>query len=435
LKKDLLMDAIPIKGLVNDFEWFKSNLDGILQNGIDAAGTIPVLHHNDGEYARFVNKHVLNLHERVLILLGLCQYLDPSLCNKLIRDDNHFRLVQCKRTGVLIPTAETFLILVSGNLIQKRIVSHHYLGTEHLFYRKSVINVGESDEDVAPFFGALNITPSFRELFLYNRYSSPRFNKEFPAHLLETHMGWEDLIMNPATAERLEEIKAFLDHGETLRKEWGLSKHMKQGYRCLFYGPSGTGKTLAATLLGKHIQREVYRVDLSTVISKYIGETSKNLNALFNTAEDKNWILFFDEGDALFGKRVDTAQTDDKNAHFANQDIAFLLQRIENYNGLIIVASNFRKNMDDAFSRRFQSIVHFDILKPELRKQYWLDNLPSKISLSNGIDLEQISKIHPFSPASIINIINRVSLQTIRKNLAEISAEDLDLCIKDELIK
>jgi hypothetical protein len=394
-----------------------------------------VLHPGEGEYARFVMENSLDMNERLLILLGLCQLLDPSLCNKMVTDDNRFRLVQCKRTGVLLPTGETFLMLISQNSAAHRVELHHYLSANHLFYRKSVLSIGETEDDVSAFYGTLNLTSSFRELFLYNRYSSPRFNKEFPAHLLETHMGWDDLTINPATAERLEEIKAFLDHGEALRKDWGLSKHMKKGYRCLFYGPSGTGKTLAATLLGKHIGREVYRVDLSTVISKYIGETSKNLNALFNTAEDKNWILFFDEGDALFGKRVDTAQTDDKNAHFANQDIAFLLQRIENYNGLIIVASNFKKNMDDAFSRRFQSIVHFDILNPDLRKQYWLDNLPRAVDLGAGIDLEQIAKKHLLSPASIINVINRVSLQTIRKNRKEISAADLELCIKDELIK
>ncbi|MDQ3110550.1 MAG: ATP-binding protein, partial [Bacteroidota bacterium] len=120
-------------------------------------------------------------------------------------------------------------------------------------------------------------------------------------------------------------LSTYDAHGEELKNSWGLGKHMKAGYRCLFYGPSGTGKTLAATLLGKHIGREVYRVDISSVISKYIGETSKNLNALFNTAEDKDWILFFDEGDALFGKRVDTAQSDDKSSHHSNQDVAYLL--------------------------------------------------------------------------------------------------------------
>ncbi|MCW3085109.1 MAG: family ATPase [Bacteroidetes bacterium] len=424
-----------IKGLASDFEWLQNNLEAIIEKGIQNIEPAPELSGTDDAYAKYVNVHSLDVNERLLILLSLSQYLDSTLLKKLVRDDNDFRLVQCPKTGVLLPTGETFLTLVSQNSLQNRMEAHRYLGTDHLFYRKSVLSMGEATSDASAYYGVLNLTASFRELFLYNRHSSPRFNKEFPAHLLETHLNWDDLIINPVTAERLEEIKAFLDHGETLRKKWGLSKHMKQGYRCLFYGPSGTGKTLAATLLGKHVQREVYRVDLSTVISKYIGETSKNLNALFNTAEDKDWILFFDEGDALFGKRVDTAQSDNTNAHFANQDIAFLLQRIENYNGLIIVASNFKKNMDDAFSRRFQSIVHFDVLNADLRKQYWEDNLPTAVSLGTGIDLEQIAKKHPLSPASIINIINRVSLQTIRKNKTEIGSADLELCIKDELIK
>jgi SpoVK/Ycf46/Vps4 family AAA+-type ATPase len=324
---------------------------------------------------------------------------------------------------------------VAQNDITKRLAAHRYLSADHLFYKKSILSLGETDVNVAPYYGVIDITPSFRDLFLYNKYSSPKFNKEFPAHLMQTHLTWNDLVLNPSTAERLEEIKSFLDHGDALKKEWGLGKHMKQGYRCLFYGSSGTGKTLAATLLGNHIQREVYRVDLSTVISKYIGETSKNLNALFNTAEDKNWILFFDEGDALFGKRVDTAQTDDNNSHFANQDIAFLLQRIENYNGLIIVASNFKTNMDNAFSRRFQSMVHFDVLNEELSIQYWKDHFPPNVSFGAGIDFNLIVKRDPLSPASIINVINRVCLKTISKNKTEISLADLTLCIKDEKIK
>jgi hypothetical protein len=412
------------QGLLSDFNLLKEKLPLMETMGIAAFDPVP-LQWSDGAYARFVNEHALNPQERVLLLLALAQYLDPELLRILLNEHNDFRLVQCNKTGQLLPTGETFLRLVSPASVQERVEAHAYLGTGHLFYRKSVIDFGEVNEGMASFFGVLKLTASFRELFLYNRHNSPRFSPEFPAHLLETKLAWTDLVMNPSTAERLEEIKAFLDHGEEMRSSWGLGKHMKSGYRCLFYGPSGTGKTLAATLLGKHIGREVYRVDISSVISKYIGETSKNLNALFNTAEDKDWILFFDEGDALFGKRVDTAQADDKNSHHSNQDVAYLLQRIENYNGLVIVASNLRNNMDSAFSRRFQGIVHFDVLNVELRKKYWMDNLPSKATLAAGIDLEVISRRHHLSPAAIINVINRVSLMTISKNINEIKHEYL----------
>jgi len=422
-------------GLIDDFKKFREKLKDIVEKGIDAFEPKEEFHGSEGAYIQFVKENTLNKEERLLILLSLAQYLEPLLFTEFKTKTNELCLVQCTKTGLLLPTGETFLKLVSGNSISKRIETHGILNTDHLFYRKSVIDLGEVCEGVANLFGVLKLTATYREIFLYNRHSKPRFSPEFPAHPLETDLDWKDLVINPATAERLQEIKAFLDYSKPLREKWGLSKHMKQGYRCLFYGPSGTGKTLAATLLGKHVNREVYRVDMSSVISKYVGETSKNLNALFNTAEDKDWILFFDEGDALFGKRIDTSSADDKNSHFANQDIAFLLQRIENYNGLVIVASNFKKNMDDAFSRRFLSVVHFDLLEEELRKQYWLDNIPANAKLGTGIDIALIAKRHPLSQASIINIITRVCLQTIKKDSTEIKSSDLELCIKDELIK
>jgi hypothetical protein len=423
------------KGLLSDFEKLNDNFSRILENGIDDFFPDSKFEAQGGAYAEFVMKHSLNREERLLILLSLMHYINPSLTDQLKNERNDFRLVQCSKTGLMLPTGETFLKLVSAKNTHARIEAHRYFSTDHLFYRKSVIEFGETNEGVAAFFGVLKLTPAYRELFLYNKHTRPRFSQEFPAHLLETKLCWEDLVINPVTADKVAEIRDFLDHGNTLREEWGLKKHMKPGYRCLFYGPSGTGKTLAASLLGKHIGREVYRVDISSVISKYIGETAKNLNSLFNTAEDKDWILFFDEGDALFGKRVDTSQSEDKNSHFANQDIAYLLQRIENYNGLVIVASNFRKNMDDAFSRRFQNIVHFDLLNHELSKKYWLDNFPKNITLASGIDFDVIVKRSPLSPASIINVINRVCLKTIRKGSVEISSADLELCIKDEQYK
>lgn len=427
--------SAPPTGLIADFQKFRDQLNNILQNGGEDFFPCSSFSESDGAYARFVTENSLNREERLLLLLAMMQHLDPALANQLLTESNTYYLLPNRKTGLFLPTGETFLRLVSGTDMNARVRAHHYLGADHLFYRKSVIELGETDAGVSRLFGALELTQTYRDLFLYNRHNSPRFSSQFPAHLLKTNLEWNDLVINPTTATKLDEIRAFLDHSETLRESWGLKKHMKAGYRALFYGPSGTGKTLAATLLGNHIGREVYRVDISSVVSKYIGETAKNLNALFNTAEDKNWILFFDEGDALFGKRVDTAQADDKNSHYGNQDIAFLLQRIENYNGLVIVASNFRKNIDDAFSRRFQNLVLFDLLNPELSKKYWQDNLPANVTLAAGIDLDLIVKRHQLSPASIINVINRVCLMTIRKESTEISAVDLELCIKDELYK
>jgi len=135
-------------------------------------------------------------------------------------------------------------------------------------------------------------------------------------------MEWPDLVLHPNTLRQIREIENAIKHNDTLLHEWGMDKRIKPGCRVLFYGPPGTGKTLTATLLGKHTGKDVFRIDLSRVVSKFIGETEKNLSRLFDKAEHKDWILFFDEADALFGKRTDIRDAHDK---YANQEVAYLL--------------------------------------------------------------------------------------------------------------
>ena len=129
--------------------------------------------------------------------------------------------------------------------------------------------------------------------------SKPRFSIDFPAEYIETEMEWDDLVLHPTTLGQIRDIENWINHNDTLLREWGMQKKIKPGYRALFYGPPGTGKTLTATLLGKYTGKDVFRIDLSRVVSKYIGETEKNLSRLFDKAKNKNWILFFDEADAV----------------------------------------------------------------------------------------------------------------------------------------
>ena len=154
-----------------------------------------------------------------------------------------------------------------------------------------------------------------------------------------------------------EGLQSLNHHASTIAAELQKSLPVKNK-RILFIGAPGTGKKTFASLIGQQSGKEVYRVDLSIVVSKYIGETEKNLKKIFDEAENKNWILFFDEADALFGKRTNVRDAHDK---YANQEVAYLLQRIENYDGLVILATNMKNNIDDAFTRRFHAIIHFPL--------------------------------------------------------------------------
>ena len=196
----------------------------------------------------------------------------------------------------------------------------------------------------------------------------PVFGSEFPAQRISTRMDWEDLVLEKESNDRIQEILNWIHYQKLILDDWGLGKVLKRGYRSLFYGPPGTGKTLTASLLGKTAGLDVYRVDISKVVSKYIGETEKNLGNIFDYAENKSWILFFDEADALFGKRTATSDSKDR---YANQEVAYLLQRIEDFPGVVLLSTNLRSNIDPAFMRRFQSLVHFPVPSAPQRLRLW----------------------------------------------------------------
>ncbi len=174
----------------------------------------------------------------------------------------------------------------------------------------------------------------------------PSFSSAFPAVHLTTEMAWEDVVLHPKAQHQIQEIENWVRDNSVPMDDPEMDKRVKAGYRVLFHGPAGTGKTVAATLLGKSAGRPVLRIDLARVLSKYIGETEKNLSRLFDAARDKDWILFFDEADALFGKRTAVRDAHDK---YANQEVAYLLRAIETHPGLVILATNQRNTIDDAF--------------------------------------------------------------------------------------
>ncbi|MGZ5133635.1 MAG: ATP-binding protein [Flavitalea sp.] len=208
---------------------------------------------------------------------------------------------------------------------------------------------------------------------------------------LSTQYHWADLILNASAMDILTEVKQC---GE------------KQDACCvLFYGPTGTGKTLTAALLGKELNKEAMRIDLSMVVSKYIGETEKNLERIFAQAADKSWILFFDEADALFGKRTNITDSHDR---FANQEVSYLLGKIENYQGLVILSTQSKNNIDDAFIRRLRYVIHFPLPEPPERLRLWEQALTKNNLSTASIDLLQIADKFKLSGGAIMNIVQKL---------------------------
>ena len=228
----------------------------------------------------------------------------------------------------------------------------------------------------------------------------------------------------------LDTINTWICSNDIIDENKNLRTKINKGYKALLYGPPGTGKTLTAALLGKKNNIDVYRIDLSQLVSKYIGETEKNLSMIFDMAENKNWILFFDEAESMFSKRTKVSDSKDK---FANQQTAYLLQRIENYKGLVILATNLKPNIDSAFSRRLQSVILYNLPNKSQRIQLW-ENALNGISKLDTSDIKYISENFNLSGGSIKNVVQYAWLKSLKKE-SDINKNDLILGIKRELIK
>lgn len=222
------------------------------------------------------------------------------------------------------------------------------------------------------------------------------------AHRIEPRRRWEDLILPPDRLAQLREMCDQFIYSPIVLDTWGFSKHASRGLSALFAGPSGTGKTMAAEVVAKELALDLYQIDLSGVVSKYIGETEKNLERIFEMARDSNAILLFDEADALFGKRSETKDAHDR---YANIEVSYLLQKIEEYDGIVILTSNLRQNLDEAFLRRLQFSIEFPMPDEAARLAIWQRLLPETAPLHPTVDLAEMARRFKFSGGSIRNVL------------------------------
>ncbi len=436
-------DKIAIS-LNQELDWFEKVVDTALtlyfqnESNVDS-----IFEHNAPEwtdetvYGRMLKQNNFDFTERIILIMALAPMLKPqSLDVFMIRNQN----LNCEfsefgghrngsKTGFL-PTLETACFILTGSSLDERFEFLNNYTFDHVLFKSRIL---ERDAKLTSSLDQeLKFSAEFLRYIFTGKKELPQFGSTFPAKEISSKLEWSDLVIDEGTREDLLEIEEWLQHSDKILSEWKLDDALKRGFRALFYGAPGTGKTMAATLLGKSTNKPVFRIDLSMIVSKYIGETEKNLGNLFDLAEDKDWILFFDEADALFGKRTQTKGSNDRHA---NQEVSYLLQRIEDYPGLVILATNLKDNIDEAFSRRFQVAVEF--IRPGIKERriLWDNYLFSKFEIEESFPIDEIVEDYDVTGGEIINILRFCAIRAAKRNEKKVLIDDVLSGIKREYKK
>ncbi len=433
--------------LAAELDWFERVLEARIALHFEQPAAVADIHDltppdltgDPSEYAAVVHEQAMGFDERLLLMLALVPHIRPQVLDLLyVRNRNldrgftEFGGWKGKSHGGFLPTCETAAFLIAGEDLRARFEVMKLFEEDHYFRTHDMLRVEHADGEEPFFSGALRLTVEALHRLTSGDRRKPDYGVAFPAKRITTSLEWDDLVVAHEVQDEIGAINAWIRHGPALLDDWGLAKSIKPGYRSLFYGPPGTGKTLTATLIGKQAAADVYRIDLSMVVSKYIGETEKNLANVFDQAQNRHWILFFDEADALFGKRTETSSSNDRHA---NQEVSYLLQRVEDFPGVVILATNLKANIDEAFARRFQSLVYFPMPDADQRLRLWKGMVESGCRLADDVDLAMLAQDHELSGGAIANVIRHAALCALRTDRDAIAQADLLQGIRKELIK
>ncbi len=434
------------EALDKEIAWFERVLDLRLQIHVGQHEPVEVLDElpppeldASGPFAELVREHELGPSERLVLILACLPELRPAILDPLLlhnaslgRRFTEFGGAEAESSGFL-PTAATVLFLLAGDSLAGRLRHQRLIDDEHRLYQRGLLRLERRTSDGLALAAVLRVTPEARVRLTTGETYNPPFSAEFPAQRLTTELDWRDLVIDERTRDELDDIIRWARHQRRILDHWRLRSRLAPGFRALFYGPPGTGKTMTAGLIGKQLDVPVYRVDLSQVISKYIGETEKNIASLFDRAREREWVLFFDEADALFGQRGE-AQT--ANDRAANQQIAYLLQRFEQFSGIAILATNLEANIDEAFTRRFQAKVAFKLPDRAQRLQLWRNNFEGQaFALAPDVDLGALAREYELSGGQIVNVLRFACLRAVEREPAQIDHWDLLRGIQRELDK
>ena len=442
LTEEVWDSSLHSKAVLEEMAWLRSILEFRIANLHDPSPAElpapPAL--EEGAYADFVKSYNLDWHDRILLMIALLPHLAPTVLDGALIHHEKRHLILYPDFGGYVdkdfytyrPTLQTVIYMLAGSNHEDWLYWSVAIHSKSILLKEQVVYLDghiwrEGNSNLLQH--SVLVQVEHVRLLLTGQQPAPDFGVDFPASIVETSLTWDHLVLPESTRTRINRVLKWIEHRKDLHaSDDGM---FSPSFPCLFYGSPGTGKTLTAKLIGKTFGRPVFRIDLSMMVSKYIGETEKNLAKLFNRAEGKDWILFFDEADALFGKRTEIRDSNDK---WANLEVSYLLQKMEEHRGLVILATNLKDNLDSALTRRFQAIVQFPKPGKDEQRVLWNLLLPAKFKYDEKVDLDGYLG-HSFTGANIANILKQACLDAVAEGDHMVMREYIASAIREELRK
>lgn len=407
--------------------WFEDVIQGIEPENIENL-MLKELPENaaDDPVSCFFEDNAMDYEYRVALIVFLLDYYFPELMRHFLPlfSKEESRNVIGGRLSQHIkryePCMRTILFLLSGKDYSKRVQYSHILeSVNNELFTAGILDWKYPNESTEN--SPVKITENYRQALIGKKKPRLDSGDNFPASYTPTKFSFEEVILGPETIRDLEPMFAYLKVRKQIKQNPELNKLVKPCFMTVFSGFPGTGKTLAAKTIGKMHGMPTYSLELSRVVSKYLGEFEKSIDKVLTRFSGKDCILFIDEADSIFSKRLENVS--DAKDKYINQEMAYLLQRLEDYDGVIILASNvanFKRQIDNAMLRRIRSIVNFSFPTYVERAKLWQNALPKSFNYEETL-IEKLAQNFQLSGASIYNIVSELIISVIDKEIKEVT--------------
>lgn len=429
---------VNIIGLENEFAWLSARASNLLAENIPDEVTLPSLV-PDSAYAKLINAYGLTNADRVFLTVAFAATVKPEVFFPFVLASNEpdkrirFGGVFRKDSPKFYPTVQTVIFLLAGGDSELASYYHCHFNSKHKLFESSLLFA--HSEDIHAIFADCEIR--FNDQFVATILSgtAPRLDggSGFPAKQSTRTHTLEEVVLSEQTRGDLKKLQRF---ARNMRALWSLpdKRRYRNNFISIFSGDPGTGKSHTAEAIGNELGMPVYKVNFAQLVSKYIGETEKNLERVFNRFSGHPSILFFDEAESIFSKRTEVKDSHDKHS---NNEQSFLLQKIEEYDGIVILATNVQnlaQYFDKAFQRRIRQIINFSFPDYEQRLLLWKTALGNSFRYEEGLE-DQLARNYQFTGGSVYNLISEGIIEALDRDVTTITFEMLEQSIKDEFKK